>query len=933
MKKQILKLLLLFTVLGYSQTNPTSFSKIKVTAATKKNDATRVVVQDSITKEYHWQLKDNFVSDALGYTPENVANKSNVYIVDGTGTKYYTVDYLNAKLSTNYAKIVYVNATNPNSATIFDLNNPPVTNDNSLKTDTNNLYIATDASTWIYDGTLFNYVTKTLAATSNFYLDGSSADAGSNKDADIHRNGNITAGNLSGINTGDQDLSGFQSTLVSGTNIKTINGTSLLGSGDLVISGSSNPFIKSISTFSSESYGDSITFGQGSTAGNSYIELFSSLYGLTNINRAVSARGIWEAARLHNLNINVGNAKTSIVMAGFNDVRRGGNAVKTISKIKNGYRAIIVNQFLNMFIPAKNTGGSIATSGTWLDYFGDVVGGKSNATSGYGGYSSTIGAYKEYTFKGNNVVLGMIGTDGVFETLGNFDVTIDGVLQGNYTGNNKTDGISDGSNDNARAPYILYFGGLTDALHTIRVTVTSANAVAIDYFGNLLLPKFSPPLIFVEAPKMNSAGYATAPALASDAIINELNTELENVVSEFSTEYPIYVAKTNDFYNVTTGISVDNIHPNDTGYRQIYSSIVSATNTLLVQKSASTVSDIAYNATTWDGITDIAPSKNVLRDKIEAINTQITTIISSPISIVSSNSLYSSAINGGIGTTAVKSIMLGNGSGYLSTGATQSNFFGFDSGNSATNANNSNFMGNSAGSSASSANNSNFFGNSTGTGATSASNSNFMGSSSGYGATGASHSNFFGYQSGYSATGASFSNFSGYKAGYTATNATTSNFFGYNAGLGASNASYSNLFGYNAGSFFTGNNIGTNNIIIGLNISLPNATTNAINIGGILYGIGANSSLAGNPSIIPVSGGKIGIGVVNPSEVLEVGGNIKANGTIRLKNYTVATLPTGVQGDTAYVTDATAPTYLGLLIGGGSIVTPVFYNGTAWVSH
>jgi len=52
-----------------------------------------------------------------------------------------------------------------------------------------------------------------------------------------------------------------------------------------------------------------------------------------------------------------------------------------------------------------------------------------------------------------------------------------------------------------------------------------------------------------------------------------------------------------------------------------------------------------------------------------------------------------------------------------------------------------------------------------------------------------------------------------------------------------------------------------------------------------------------------------------------------------LKNYTVATLPTGVQGDTAYVTDATAPTYLGLLIGGGTIVTPVFYNGSAWVSH
>lgn len=54
---------------------------------------------------------------------------------------------------------------------------------------------------------------------------------------------------------------------------------------------------------------------------------------------------------------------------------------------------------------------------------------------------------------------------------------------------------------------------------------------------------------------------------------------------------------------------------------------------------------------------------------------------------------------------------------------------------------------------------------------------------------------------------------------------------------------------------------------------------------------------------------------------------------IKLKSYTVSTLPIGTIGDQAYVTDATAPTYLGALSGGGSAVCPVFYNGTAWVSH
>lgn len=54
---------------------------------------------------------------------------------------------------------------------------------------------------------------------------------------------------------------------------------------------------------------------------------------------------------------------------------------------------------------------------------------------------------------------------------------------------------------------------------------------------------------------------------------------------------------------------------------------------------------------------------------------------------------------------------------------------------------------------------------------------------------------------------------------------------------------------------------------------------------------------------------------------------------LRLKSYTVATLPTGTVGDLAYVTDAVAPTYLGALTGGGTVKVPVFYNGTAWVSH
>ena len=50
--------------------------------------------------------------------------------------------------------------------------------------------------------------------------------------------------------------------------------------------------------------------------------------------------------------------------------------------------------------------------------------------------------------------------------------------------------------------------------------------------------------------------------------------------------------------------------------------------------------------------------------------------------------------------------------------------------------------------------------------------------------------------------------------------------------------------------------------------------------------------------------------------------------------YLVANLPTPTQaGFYATVSDATSPTYLGTLTGGGTIKCPVFYNGTTWVSH
>jgi hypothetical protein len=54
--------------------------------------------------------------------------------------------------------------------------------------------------------------------------------------------------------------------------------------------------------------------------------------------------------------------------------------------------------------------------------------------------------------------------------------------------------------------------------------------------------------------------------------------------------------------------------------------------------------------------------------------------------------------------------------------------------------------------------------------------------------------------------------------------------------------------------------------------------------------------------------------------------------TTRLNGpFTVAGLPAGTQGDTAFVTDALAPAFGVAVAGGGAVVCPVFFDGAAWI--
>lgn len=183
----------------------------------------------------------------------------------------------------------------------------------------------------------------------------------------------------------------------------------------------------------------------------------------------------------------------------------------------------------------------------------------------------------------------------------------------------------------------------------------------------------------------------------------------------------------------------------------------------------------------------------------------------------------------------------------------------------------------------------------------------------------------------------------------------------FNAGGGAGGASFSvstatgNTTIYNAGAFgWTdggGADVGTFNLILtrrgaanlrfgAADAAAPVAQTLSVQsvVAGTSNTAGANLTITGSQGTGTGAGGSIifqtaDVGAPGTAQnTLVTALRIYSNQTVAVgKAYTVATLPAaGTQGRRAWVTDATAPIFLGALTGGGAVVCPVFDDGVAW---
>lgn len=131
------------------------------------------------------------------------------------------------------------------------------------------------------------------------------------------------------------------------------------------------------------------------------------------------------------------------------------------------------------------------------------------------------------------------------------------------------------------------------------------------------------------------------------------------------------------------------------------------------------------------------------------------------------------------------------------------------------------------------------------------------------------------------------------------------------------------------------------------------AGSNIVTLNGANQGLGINSTGATAPiKFVPTGGdawtvqaGALAVsdfGITNVTRgttPFSIAGGGGAGGDVATfiapfitKGYTVATLPAGVLGMVAHVTDALAPAFLTAVVGGGAVKSLVFYNGAAWVA-
>ena len=222
--------------------------------------------------------------------------------------------------------------------------------------------------------------------------------------------------------------------------------------------------------------------------------------------------------------------------------------------------------------------------------------------------------------------------------------------------------------------------------------------------------------------------------------------------------------------------------------------------------------------------------------------------------------------------------------------------------------------------------------------------------------TGTGSNTSVGYFSGTNQTTGGQNTYLGYRAGANITTGLSNVFVGYNAGsngsAGACTGNSNTVVGSNAGAALTG--IGSHNTLVGsgsgqslaaayYNVGVGENTgyantggTNNIWLGYFAgrYATASNEFYVNNQDRTTTAGDKtlsLMYGVMGATAAAQ---SLTINAVIKPLYTTVSGLPSAATvgaGFKAMVSDALTPAFLSAVTGGGTVVCPVFSNGTTWI--
>jgi hypothetical protein len=432
-------------------------------------------------------------------------------------------------------------------------------------------------------------------------------------------------------------------------------------------------------------FGNSITYGSAALprTDSGYIYRTGTYLGKPVGNYAISGRGVLTAIALDFIYTPLLHYDMTVVMAAFNDIRNnnvfGATGRLTLNKIINAHKSIFANHNLKSFVPAG--GASVTRYGSWAaPWDAKPEGGKTSTAT----YTSTTNDSLKYSFTDSTVIIGFIGQNAAAQAGSAFSIYVDGVLKATGTTDNQCDHVDDGFGGNFRIPMCEIITGLSNTAHTLKVVNNGSGVFIVDYIGHLRDAATAPPLVIMQVPYMDSTGYAFAGS-SSVRATDTTNAKLDSLVNALPSAYlsKTFLVHTNNYYDTLTGLStVDHIHPNNTGHRQIFNGIVAT----LSASDSKPLGSIYYSSNKLFFVDTFGIQKIILGggaigyiSKFTADNKIASSIIQDDgtnIGVNQAPATYKLSVTGTARTTA--DTYLSTGSGNTTVGSTSNNGYKFD---------------------------------------------------------------------------------------------------------------------------------------------------------------------------------------------------------------------------------------------------------------